>query len=95
MEGPKPIPEGTYDIGDGFYDPMKHIISKYDGEFKRNLSSTEEEQWILDKCRYVPNPLGDDSNVDGSEDKVIQEMIKLNQNPALMAARQGQQKQEK
>ena len=37
INGPKNIPEGTYDIGDGFYDPTKRIICKYDGEFKRDL----------------------------------------------------------
>ena len=30
-DGPQVIPEGTYDIGDGFYDPVKRIICKYDG----------------------------------------------------------------
>jgi len=27
---PKNIPEGTYEIGDGFFDPLKRIICKYD-----------------------------------------------------------------
>lgn len=35
--GPERIPEGTYDIGDGFYDPLKRIICKYDGQFAREL----------------------------------------------------------
>ena len=43
INGPKGIPEGTYDIGDGFYDPTKRIICKYDGEFKRDLDAGEEE----------------------------------------------------
>ena len=42
INGPKNIPEGTYDIGDGFYDPTKRIIFKYDGEFKRDLEQGEE-----------------------------------------------------
>ena len=42
INGPKNIPEGTYDIGDGFYDPTKRIICKYDGEFKRDLEQGEE-----------------------------------------------------
>ena len=53
INGPKNIPEGTYDIGDGFYDPTKRIICKYDGEFKRDLD-TGEEQWVTEKCRYNP-----------------------------------------
>lgn len=51
INGPKNIPEGTYDIGDGFYDPTKRIICKYDGEFKRDLEPGEE-QWTSEKCRY-------------------------------------------
>ncbi len=35
--GPKTIPEGTYDIGDGYYDPTKRAIYEYDGQFKRDL----------------------------------------------------------
>ena len=85
--GPKEIPEGTYDIGDGFYDPTKRIICKYDGEFKRDLDAGEE-QWTTEKCRYQPRDFEDDSHLDGTEDKIIKEMIKLNQNPALRAARE-------
>lgn len=89
INGPKGIPEGTYDIGDGFYDPTKRIICKYDGEFKRDLDAGEE-QWTTEKCRYEARQFEDDSHLDGSEDKIIKEMIKLNQNPALRAAREKQ-----
>lgn len=41
--GPKKIPEGTYDIGDGYYDPVKRMICEYaDGSFKRDLEHGEE-----------------------------------------------------
>ena len=31
LEGMQDIPEGTYDIGDGYFDPLKRIICEYDG----------------------------------------------------------------
>jgi hypothetical protein len=31
----KQIPEGTYDVGDGFYDPEKGTIFSYDNQFLR------------------------------------------------------------
>ena len=88
MEGPKDIPEGTYDIGDGFFDPTKRIICDYDGEFKRDLLP-DEEQWITEKCRYNPRIFRDDSHLTGQDDTVIQEMVKLNQNPELMKERRA------
>ena len=53
IKGPRKIPEGTYDIGDGYYDPIKRVICEYDSNFKRDLNEGEEE-WIIDKCRYEP-----------------------------------------
>ena len=46
-----------------------------------------EEKWIVEKCRYDPQHHDDDANLDGSNDQIVQEMIKLNQNPELRAAR--------
>ena len=86
IKGPRKIPEGTYDIGDGYYDPVKSVICEYDSNFKRDLNEGEEE-WIIDKCRYEPQHYDDDSNLDGANDKIISEMVKLNQNPDLRAAR--------
>lgn len=90
INGPKTIPEGTYDIGDGFYDPTKRIICKYDGDYKRDLAPGEE-QWITEKSRYFPRQFEDENHLDGSEDPIIKEMILLNNNPALRAAREKQQ----
>jgi hypothetical protein len=75
---PAPIPEGTYDIGDGFYDPIKRVICKYDGQFARELN-IGEEQWIIEKCRYqARKPKEDEKILDGSTDKIIQQMKLLN-----------------
>ena len=89
INGPKNIPEGTYDIGDGYYDPTKRMILNYDGEFKRELEPGEE-QWVTEKCRYNPRQFDEDNQLDGTEDMIIKEMIKLNQNPALRVAREKQ-----
>ena len=86
IAGPKNIPEGTYDIGDGFYDPTKRIICKYNGEFKRDLEPGEE-QWITEKALYKPRTFDDEAHLDGNDDAIIKEMILLNQNPNLLAAR--------
>ena len=87
IEGPRLIPAGTYDIGDGFYDPVKRMICNYDGSFKRNMEA-EEEQWMVDKCRYNPRQVEDPTELNGENDSIIQEMIELNNNPALRAARE-------
>jgi len=83
IRGPKEIPEGTYDIGDGYYDPTKRTVFEYDGQFKRELGDPEEIKWIVEKCRYNPKIYEDDSLLDGQGDKIIKEMIKLNQNAEL------------
>ena len=67
MDGPKNIPEGTYDLGDGFYDPTKRIICNYNGEAMRDLGN-DEEKWITEKCRYNPRLFRDDSHLSGAED---------------------------
>ena len=86
IKGLRSIPEGTYDIGDGYFDPVKRVICEYDSNFKRDLNEGEE-QWIIEKCRYNPQKYDDDANLDGANDKIVSEMIKLNQNPELRAQR--------
>lgn len=89
--GPERIPEGTYDVGDGYFDMTKRIICKYDGQFSRELSVGDED-WIRTKCRYEPHrPTPEEKHLyqlDGSTDPIIQEMIRLNQDPKLKQARE-------
>ena len=87
IEGPRLIPAGTYDIGDGFFDPQKRMICNYDGSFKRNMEAGEEE-WIVGKCRYNPRQVDDPAELNGGNDSIIGEMIELNNDPALRAARE-------
>ncbi len=37
IKGPRLIPDGTYDMGDGYYDPVKRVICEYDSSFKRDI----------------------------------------------------------
>jgi len=87
IEGPRLIPTGTYDIGDGFYDPVKRMICNYDGSHMRNMEPGEED-WIIQKCRYNPRMVDDPTQLTGEKDSIIQEMIELNNNPTLRAARE-------
>ena len=93
INGPRNIPEGSYDLGDGYYNPLKRMICKYDGTFMRELEPGEEE-WIVQKCRYQPRKNLDPVKLDGTDDEIIREMISLNMNPALRAAREKGQKYE-
>ncbi|KAF8571709.1 hypothetical protein P879_03102 [Paragonimus westermani] len=49
-EPAREIPEGCYDTGDGFYDPVKRTVMDYTGKFLRNTDIAEHE-WIIAKCR--------------------------------------------
>merc|ERR1712098_9999 len=47
---PRKIPEGHYDTGDGFYDPVKRIVNNYEGAFLR-YADDEEHEWNIKYCR--------------------------------------------
>ncbi|KAJ9587808.1 hypothetical protein L9F63_018765 [Diploptera punctata] len=48
---PRPIPDGCYDTGDGFYNPVtKCLMDPRTGEIKR-IPTKSEEQWIMKHCR--------------------------------------------
>nr|CAD7201436.1 unnamed protein product [Timema douglasi] len=47
----RPIPEGCYDVGDGFYDPRtKCVTDPEDGRITR-VPTAAEEDWIMANCR--------------------------------------------
>lgn len=71
IKGEKTIPPGTYDIGDGYYDPIKRCICEYDANFKRDLEDEAEETWIVEKSRYKPQLAEDEAQVDGSNDRIV------------------------
>ena len=37
-----------------------------------------EEMWILEKCRYEPQHPNDEGQLDGSNGRIVREMIRLN-----------------
>ena len=50
------IPPGTYDVNEGYYEPIYSIIYTYDGKILRTPDKKEVE-FIMKKCRYNPNKL--------------------------------------
>ena len=52
-----------------------------------------EEEWIVGKSRYNPRSVDDPAELNGANDSIIQEMIELNSDPALRAAREKGQVQ--
>ena len=82
INGVKDIPEGTYDVGDGYYDPVKRAIFDYDGTVKRELEEEKEaEDWIKERCRYKPHVYDEDLKLTGDGDQIIGKMIELNTDP--------------
>lgn len=69
-EKPYLIPNGTYDTGDGYYEPIKSIIYTYDGEILRTPAE-DEVKFIMRKCKYVPKLV----HIDGEKDKIIKKVI--------------------
>ena len=67
---PYTIPTGTYDTGDGYYEPVKSIIYTFDGKILRTPEE-DEVKFIMAKCRYVPKAI----EIDGSKDKVIKKVL--------------------
>ena len=47
-----------------------------------------EEEWIVGKTRYNPRQVDDPAELNGANDSIIAEMIELNNDPALRAARE-------
>jgi len=76
----KPIPEGTYDVGDGYYDPVASIVYDYAGQVLRTPSEKEVE-WIVSKCRY--NPRTKLGVLKGENDRVIKKAIEVGRDPSL------------
>ena len=68
------IPPGTYDTGDGYYEPVKSIIYTYEGSILRTPSE-EEVKFIMEKCRYVPKLV----TIGGEKDKIIKKVLTTNQ----------------
>lgn len=50
-EVPPSIPKGTYDTGNGYFDPATEQIVSYDGKEVLGYPGDVEERWIKEHCR--------------------------------------------
>nr|XP_017528546.2 MORN repeat-containing protein 5 isoform X1 [Manis javanica] len=50
IDPPRKVPNGHYDCGDGFYNPLTRVIMDYRNRFLRNADDDEHE-WIIRTCR--------------------------------------------
>lgn len=75
ISGEKKIPAGTYDTGDGFYDPIRSIVLEYEGAKIKRTVDAEEADWITRKCRYEPRTTS--YEITGEEDKVIMRVVQM------------------
>lgn len=74
----KPIPEGCYDTGDGYYDPERGMIFSYQEKFMR-YPDEDEEEWIRLKCRYNPSKFDENNyneELKGENDDVIKNILR-------------------
>lgn len=46
------VPPGTYDVGDGFFEPSTGDVRGYDG-FLLRQANRDERNWIERNCRFV------------------------------------------
>lgn len=53
-QGEVPIPAGTYDTGDGFFDPIRSLVFSYDAKTIMRTPNAKEVDWITRTCRYNP-----------------------------------------
>ncbi len=79
--GEKPIPPGTYDTGDGFYDPIRSLVFSYDSKTILRTPDATEVDWITRTCRYnprdAPEPITGVDPADQSEDKIIMRVMEM------------------
>ena len=81
-EGEKHIPAGTYDTGDGFYDPIRSLVFSFDGRTILRTPTAYEVDWIQRTCRYNPRdtrePItGVSIKLTKQEDKIITRVIEM------------------
>ena len=71
----KKIPPGTYDTGDGYFDPIRTLVYDYDGKMLIRTPDEEEVEWITKTCRYEPR----ESRVPltGEEDEILMRVMEL------------------
>lgn len=54
IQGEHSIPPGTYDTGDGYFDPIRSAVLSYNSKSILRTPSAAEVEWITSTCRYNP-----------------------------------------
>lgn len=57
--GDKVIPPGTYDTGDGYFDPIRSLVFSYDSKTIMRTPNAKEVDWITRTCKYNPRETRD------------------------------------
>ncbi len=74
-QGEHIIPAGTYDTGDGYFDPIRTLVYSYDGKRLLRTPQAEEVDWITRTCRYEPRSTA--TPLTGDEDQIIERVMEL------------------
>lgn len=56
----KGMPNGCYDVGDGYFDPKKISVCSFDTGDPIRMPDKDEKDWIMNNCRmegYDPNDI--------------------------------------
>mmetsp|Transcript_6156 Transcript_6156/g.5503 ORF Transcript_6156/g.5503 Transcript_6156/m.5503 type:complete len:179 (-) Transcript_6156:55-591(-) len=53
LVNPPTLPEGCYDVLEGYYDPKKNTVMSYTIDEPIRKVSPDEHDWIIKNCRYV------------------------------------------
>jgi len=72
-DGENVIPQGTYDTGDGYYDPIRSLVYSYDSKIILRTPSAEAVEWIRTKCRYNPREVPEP--ITGEKDQIIMKVL--------------------
>jgi len=73
--GEKQIPAGTYDTGEGFFDPIRSLIYNYEGTTLLRTPNAEEVDWIVRNCRYEPREAKE--ILTGESDEIVMRVMQL------------------
>lgn len=74
-KGEEKIPQGTYDTGDGYFDPIRTLVYSYDGKILLRTPEASEVDWITRTCRYEPRRTA--TPLTGDDDAIITRVMEL------------------
>ena len=74
-KGEKKIPQGTYDTGEGYFDPIRCLVYNYEGTKLMKTPDEKEVDWIVRTCRYEPRENKD--KLTGQQDEIVMRVMEL------------------